>query len=131
MPDYLTAIQAWHEAPVADFCARIAHQLERHSRDRRPPRAPAQDPDFPADWHYGVAPRRAETQFLIQAVDRLREMGVYAPESWQIVCRLAYQPGSLNTSENQRANSPPSPERFPSVLRRGAPSNAHATMAGI
>ena len=38
--------------------------------------APRRDPDFPADWHYGIAPRRAETQFLIQAVDRLREMGV-------------------------------------------------------
>ena len=73
MPDYLTAIQGGMKLPVEDFCARIqglsgAVEIVVHP-------APQRDLDFPADWHYGLAPRRAETRFLIQAVDRLREMG--------------------------------------------------------
>ncbi|MCY3864119.1 MAG: ChbG/HpnK family deacetylase, partial [Chloroflexi bacterium] len=74
MPDYLTAIQGGMKQSVEDFCARIQSlsgtvEIVVHA-------APRRDPDFPADWHYGVEPRRAETQYLIQAVDRLREMDV-------------------------------------------------------
>lgn len=74
MPDYMTAIQSCMSRSVDDFCARIARlngivEIVVHP-------APPHDPDFPADWHYGPAPRHAETQFLLHAVDRLREMGV-------------------------------------------------------
>ena len=75
MPDYVTAIQANMKLSVADFCARIARLSGTIEVVVHP--APRHDPDFPADWHYGIAPRRAETQFLIQAVDRLRDMGVF------------------------------------------------------
>lgn len=73
MPDYITAIQPSMKRPVAEFCARIARLSGTVEIVVHP--APRQDPDFPADWHYGTAPRHAETQFLIQAVDRLRELG--------------------------------------------------------
>ncbi len=74
LPDYVTAIQAGMKQSVDDFCARIAGLSGTVEIVVHP--APRQDPDFPADWHYGLAPRQAETQFLIQAVDQLRGMGV-------------------------------------------------------
>lgn len=74
MPDYVTAIQAHLNHSVADFCARIARLSGVIEIVVHP--APRHDPDFPSDWHYGLAPRRAETQFLIEAVDRLRDMGI-------------------------------------------------------
>ena len=73
MPDYVTAIQACMKLSVEDFCARIARLRGTVEIVVHP--APRHDADFPADWHYGTAPRHAETQFLIRAVDRLREMG--------------------------------------------------------
>ena len=77
MPDYMTAVQANMKLSVADFCARIARLSGTIEIVVHP--APRHDPDFPADWHYGITPRRAETQFLIQAVDRLRDMGIGFP----------------------------------------------------
>ena len=77
MPDYITAIQPSLSRPVDEFCARIARLDGTVEIVVHP--APPQDPDFPADWHYDTTPRQAETQFLIQAVDRLREMGVGLP----------------------------------------------------
>ena len=74
MPDYVTAIQANMKLSVADFCARITCLSGTVEIVVHP--APRRDPDFPADWHYGLKPRHTETQFLIQAVDRLRDMGL-------------------------------------------------------
>ena len=74
LPDYVTAIQANMKRSVEDFCARLARLNGTVEIVVHP--APRRDPDFPADWHYGLAPRRAETQFLIQAVDRLQELGI-------------------------------------------------------
>ena len=74
MPEYVLAIQACMKLSVADFCARIARLGGTIEIVVHP--APRHDPDFPADWHYGIAPRRAETQFLIQAVDRLHDLGI-------------------------------------------------------
>ena len=73
MPDYITAIQGCISQPVEKFCARVTRldgtvEIVVHPASR-------QDPDFPADWHYGIAPRRAETEYLVRAVDRLRELG--------------------------------------------------------
>lgn len=76
IPDYITAIQSSMKQPVAEFCSRIARLSGTVEIVVHP--APRHDPDFPADWHYGTAPRQAETQYLIQAVDRLREMGVFS-----------------------------------------------------
>ncbi|MDE2777551.1 MAG: ChbG/HpnK family deacetylase [Chloroflexota bacterium] len=74
MPDYVMAIQACMNLSVADFCARITRLSGTIEIVVHP--APRDDPDFPADWHYGIAPRRAETRFLIQAIDRLRDLGI-------------------------------------------------------
>ena len=74
MPDYVTAIQAGMKLSVEDFCARITRLSGTVELVVHP--APRHDADFPADWHYGTAPRHVETQFLIRAVDRLREMGL-------------------------------------------------------
>lgn len=74
MPDYVTAIQTSMKRSVADFCARVSRLSGIVEIVVHP--APRHDPDFPADWHYGLAPRNAETQFLMQAVDRLRDMGI-------------------------------------------------------
>jgi len=73
-PDYVAAIQACMSLSVDEFCKRISRLRGTVEIVVHP--APRHDPDFPADWHYGTAPRRAETQYLINAVDRLREMGV-------------------------------------------------------
>ena len=77
LPDYITAIQSCMKLPVDEFCARIAGLRGTVEIVVHP--APLQDADFPADWHYGTAPRHGETQYLIQAVDCLREMGVGLP----------------------------------------------------
>ena len=68
------AIQACMKLSVDEFCARIARLSGTVEIVVHP--APRHDADFPADWHYGIAPRRAETQFLIRAIDQLREMGI-------------------------------------------------------
>ena len=74
MPDYVAAVQACMSLSVDAFCKRISRLSGTVEIVVHP--APRQDPDFPADWHYGTAPRHAETQFLIKAVERLREMGI-------------------------------------------------------
>ena len=74
MPDYVTAIQASMSLPVEEFCARIA-RLEGTVEIVVHP-APAVDPGFPASMDYGPAPRHAELQYLIKAVDRLRGLGL-------------------------------------------------------
>ena len=74
MPDYVTAIQACMSLSVEEFCKRLTRLSGTVEIVVHP--SPASDPDFPATWHYGLAPRHAETQYLIQAVDRLRELGV-------------------------------------------------------
>ena len=76
MPDHLAAIQGWMSQPVDEFCRRVAGldglvEIVVHP-------APARDPGFPAAMAYGPAPRHAETLFLMQAVDRLRDLGVTA-----------------------------------------------------
>lgn len=79
MPAYLTAIQANLSRPVEDFCARIAGLPGTVEIIAHP--APARDPDFPADMRYGPRQRDAETQYLMRAVDRLRQLGI-APGEW-------------------------------------------------
>ncbi|MCY3833085.1 MAG: ChbG/HpnK family deacetylase [Chloroflexi bacterium] len=74
MPDYITAIQACLSQPVEKFCARVM-RLSGTVEIVVHPAAP-RDPDFPADWHYGITPRQAEIQYLVRAVNRLRELGV-------------------------------------------------------
>lgn len=74
MPDYVGAVQACSSLPVEKFCARIMRldgtvEIVIHPAARR-------DPDFPADWHYGIAPRQAEIQYLVRAVNRLRDLGI-------------------------------------------------------
>ena len=72
MPDYMTAIQGHVSRPVEDFCARVASLQGKVEIIVHP--SPSRDPDFPTDMHYGPAQRYAETQFLVQAIDRLREL---------------------------------------------------------
>lgn len=74
MPDHMTAIQGWMSRPVEDFCRRVAKLNGLVEIIVHP--APAQDPGFPVTMDYGPAPRYAESQFLIQAIDRLRDLGV-------------------------------------------------------
>ena len=74
MPDYMTAIQSHVGRPVDDFCARIAGLPGTVEIIVHP--SPARDPDFPSDMHYGPRQRYIETQYLISAVDRLRELGI-------------------------------------------------------
>lgn len=74
MPDYITAIQANKSSALEGYCQSIS-QLEGVVELVAHP-APAQDRDFPADIGYGVAERHAETQRLIEVVDRLRALGV-------------------------------------------------------
>lgn len=74
MPDYMTAIQSHVSRPVDDFCARIAG-LEGTVEIVVHP-SPPRDPDFPADMRYGPRQRYTETEFLIRALDRLRELGI-------------------------------------------------------
>lgn len=76
MPDHVTAIQTWMSRPVEDFVRRVA-ELEGLVEIVVHP-GPARDPGFPAAMDYGPAPRYAETQFLILALDRLRALGVTA-----------------------------------------------------
>jgi len=74
MPDYMTAIQSQVSRPLEEFCARIAG-LEGTVEIVAHP-SPPRDPDFPVDMHYGPRQRYAETQYLIRAVDRLRQLGI-------------------------------------------------------
>lgn len=74
MPDYISAIQACMSLSIDDFCARIARLTGAVEIIAHP--SPARDPDFPADMHYGPPQRYAETQYLITAIDRLRELGI-------------------------------------------------------
>ena len=72
MPDYMTGIQGWMKRPPQEFAERVARLDGRVEVVVHP--APAQDPDFPADMEYGPGPRHAETQYLIRAIDALREL---------------------------------------------------------
>ncbi len=74
MSDYVSAIQACMSLPVDDYCARIARLSGAVEIIVHP--SPARDPDFPADMRYGPAQRYSETQYLIRAVDRLRQLGI-------------------------------------------------------
>ena len=74
MPDYMTGIQGWMKQPPAEFARRVS-QLEGSLEIVAHP-APASDPGFPADMDYGPAPRHAETQYLIRAIDALRDLNV-------------------------------------------------------
>ncbi len=74
MPDYVSAIQACMSLSIDDYCARIARLTGTVEIIVHP--SPARDPDFPSDMHYGPAQRYAETQYLIRAIDRLRELGI-------------------------------------------------------
>ena len=74
MPDYMTAIQANMSRPVEEFCGGIAG-LEGTVEIIAHP-GPARDPGFPADMNYGPSARFAETQYLIRAIDCLREGGL-------------------------------------------------------
>ena len=74
MPDYMTAIQSQVRRPVEEFCDRIAG-LEGTVEIVVHP-SPPRDPDFPTDMHYGPRQRYLETEFLLRAVDRLRELGI-------------------------------------------------------
>ncbi|MCY3779448.1 MAG: ChbG/HpnK family deacetylase [Chloroflexi bacterium] len=74
MPDYVSAIQACMSLSIEEYCARIARLTGIVEIVAHP--APARDPDFPSDMHYGPPQRYAETQYLIRAVDRLRQLGI-------------------------------------------------------
>ncbi len=74
MPDYMTAIQSHVSRPVEEFCARIAALDGTVEIVVHP--SPPRDPDFPSDMHYGPRQRTIETEFLIRAVDRLRQLGI-------------------------------------------------------
>ena len=74
MPDYMTAIQSQVKRPLEAFCARIASLDGTVEIIAHP--SPPRDPDFPSDMHYGPRQRYIETEYLIRAVDRLRELGI-------------------------------------------------------
>ena len=74
LPDYLTGIQNWMKRPAAEFAQRIARLDGTIEIVAHP--APRHDADFPSDIDYGNSPRHAETQYLVQVVDALRELGV-------------------------------------------------------
>ena len=74
MPNYVTAIQSWMKAPVPDFVKRVASlrgtvEIVAHPGPRR-------DPGFPPGMDYGPAPRYQETQYLIEAIELLRQRGI-------------------------------------------------------
>ena len=74
MPDYMTGIQGWLRNPPQEFAERVAGLDGTVEIVAHP--APREDPDFPVDMDYGPAARHAEAQYLIQAVDHLRALGV-------------------------------------------------------
>ncbi|MCY4146318.1 MAG: ChbG/HpnK family deacetylase [Chloroflexi bacterium] len=75
MPDYLTAVQRWMKRAPAEFARRIARLDGTIEIVVHP--APAEtDADFPADMEYGPAPRYAEAQFLVKAIDHMRKLGI-------------------------------------------------------
>ncbi len=76
MPDYMTGVQSWMKRPPAEFAQRVA-RLEGTLEIVAHP-SPAKDPDFPAGMDYGPRARFAETQYLIRAIDCLRERGITA-----------------------------------------------------
>lgn len=77
MPDYMTGIQGWMKRAPAEFARRIARLDGTIEIVVHP--APAEtDADFPSDMEYGPAPRYAEAQFLVCAIDQLRELGAPA-----------------------------------------------------
>ena len=60
--------------PVDDFCARVARLTGTVEIIAHP--SPARDANFPPDMRYGTKQRYAETQYLIRAVDGLRQLGI-------------------------------------------------------
>ena len=74
MPDYLTGLQGWIAHSPAAFAERVAGLPGRVEIVVHP--GLAHDPDFPASQPYGPAPRQAETQFLLAALDLLKQRGV-------------------------------------------------------
>ena len=70
MPDYVTGIQGWISRLPAEFADRVASLPGTVEIVAHP--GLANDPDFPMSLSYGPAPRYAETQYLIEALDLLR-----------------------------------------------------------
>ena len=77
MPDYMTGIQGWLKRPSVQFAQRVARLSGTVEIVAHP--APSQDPDFPAEMDYGTAPRHAEAQYLVRAIDQLQALGVNLP----------------------------------------------------
>ena len=74
MPNYVTAIQAWMKRPVRDFAQRVAALSGTVEIVAHP--APAIDEGFPPSLNYGTAPRFHEAQYLMAAMDLLRQQGI-------------------------------------------------------
>ena len=76
MPDYMTAIQANISRPVEEFCESLAGLRGTVEIVAHP--GPARAPGVPAEMNYGPRERFAETQYLIRAIDCLRDRGITA-----------------------------------------------------
>ncbi|MYI41571.1 MAG: ChbG/HpnK family deacetylase [Chloroflexi bacterium] len=76
MPDYLAGVQGWMKHAPSEFARRVA-QLDGTIEIVVHPAPAATDDDFPSHIDYGPAPRYAEAQFLVRAIDHLRELGIY------------------------------------------------------
>lgn len=74
MPDYMTGIQGWISRTPAEFADRVASLTGTVEIVAHP--GPAKDPDFPMHLSYGPKPRSAETEYLSEALDLLRERGI-------------------------------------------------------
>ncbi|MCY4018304.1 MAG: ChbG/HpnK family deacetylase [Chloroflexi bacterium] len=74
MPDYMTGIQGWISRSPAEFADRVASLSGTVEIVAHP--GTAKDPDFPMNLGYGPAPRYAETKYLIEALELLKERGI-------------------------------------------------------
>ncbi len=74
LPEYMTGVKQWIKRPPAEFAAAIAALDGRVEIVVHP--GLAKDPSFPAGVEYGPPPRFEEMSYLIEAVDRLRDLGV-------------------------------------------------------
>ena len=74
MPDYMTGIQGWISRAPAEFVDGVASLPGTVEIVAHP--GTAKDPDFPMNLGYGPAPRYAETKYLIEALELLKERGI-------------------------------------------------------
>lgn len=74
MPDYMTGIQGWISRSPAEFADRVASLPGSVEIVAHP--GPPKDPDFPMSLSYGPAPRYAESQYLIEALELLGKQGL-------------------------------------------------------